>query len=151
MRARRISGADPTPIGAPPDWKEEENGHCTALFVRHDVVAGIQFKRSAWDAESGESIMLLAGAAVVLGVNAKRHPVVNMGVSELPEDFEPVVQARRFTTPSGAAAVRVEMLFPFEGGKRAFANEIVSGSFAEAVGRGVTRVEEFARSQGWTT
>src|SRR3546814_3324345 len=101
MRARKISGADPTPIGAPPNWSEEENGHCTALFVRKEKIDGIDFMRSAWDTDSGESIKTLAGAAVILGVSANEHPVVHMGVADLPEVFEPVIQARTFHDPKG--------------------------------------------------
>lgn len=150
MRARRISGADPTPIGAPPDWSEEENGHCTALFVRRARIDGIDFMQSAWDSDSGESIKTLAGAAVVLGVACHQHPVVHMGVAELPEVFEPVIQARTYHDPKGQRMVRVEMLFAHEGGSRAYANVKVDGTLADAVSTGVTRIETYARDQGWT-
>lgn len=150
MRAKRIQGADPTPIGAPPDWKEEENGHCTALFVREDVIDGVAFKHSAWEGEDGEALRMLAGASLVLGVNAKRHPVVRIGFAELPEIFEPVMQARTFTAPDGTRVCRVEMLFSHDGGKRAYANVIIDGTLADAISTGVTRIETFARKEGWS-
>lgn len=149
MRARKISGAEPTPVGAPANWSEEENGHCTALFIRKTRIDGIDFMQSAWDTDSGESIKTLAGAAVILGVSANDHPVVHIGVADLPETFEPVIQARTFHDPQGQRMVRVEMLFDHEGGSRAYAKVKIDGTLADAVSAGVTRVETFARTQGW--
>lgn len=149
MRARRITGADPIPLGAPADWKEDENGQCTALFVRREKIDGIDFMRSAWDADPGEAMKMFAGAPMIAGISGQNHAVVHYVVGELPETFEPVVMARRFTTPDGHAAVRVEMLFPDEGGRRLFANVLIDGTLADAISIGVTRVENFARNKGW--
>lgn len=151
MRVRRISGADPQPIAAPPDWNEETHGHCTALFVRRETINGIEFMRSAWEGEGGEALLILAGAAVVLGVAADRHPVVNMGVAELPDYFDPVMQSQCFVTPGGARAVRVEMLFCHDGGRKAFASVLIDGTLADAVSTGITRIEAYARKEGWIT
>lgn len=149
MRARRITGAEPKPIGAPADWKEDEHGHCTALFVRREKLDGIDFMRSAWEGDDGDVIRQLAGAGVILGVAANQHPVVHMAVGDLPEQFEPVMIARRFTTPKGEAAVHVEMIFPVEGGQRTYAKEIIATDLASAIARGVSRIEAHARNKGW--
>lgn len=150
MRAIRIAGADPRPLGAPPDWNEEEAGHCSALFIRREQIDGVHYMRSAWEVDHGEAALLYAGARLTLGVAGQQHPVVHLGVADLPDDFEPVVHARRFTHADGRPCVRVEMLFPHEGGKRAFAEVHVDGTLADAISLGVTQIEGFARKQGWT-
>jgi len=150
MRTIRIAGADPKPLGAPPDWNEAESGHCGALFVRRELIDGVHYMRSAWEVDHGEAALLYAGAKLTLGVAGQQHPVVQLGVADLPDDFEPVVHARRFTHTDGRPCVRVEMLFPHEGGQRAFANVHVDGTLADAISTGVTQIETFARKQGWT-
>lgn len=149
MRPTRISGADPTPLGAPRDWNEQESGHCAALFIRREKVGGVNYMRSAWDVDHGEAAMLYAGAKLTLGVAGTEHPVVQLGVADLPADFEPVVHAQRFTRTDGQPCVRVEMLFPHGGGMRAFANVRVDGTLADAVSTGVVQIEAFARKNGW--
>lgn len=151
MRAVRIPGADPTPLGAPADWNEERDGHCGALFIKREPINGVAFMRSAWEIEPSEAGFLFAGARLILGVQGKTHPVVHMEIGELPADFETTVHARRFTDPTGAECVRVEMLFPFgRAGKRAFANVFLSGgTLAGAVATGVQEIEQFARREGW--
>lgn len=135
MRPTRIAGADPLPLGAPPDWNEATDGPCSALFVRRENVAGVAFMRSAWEVDAAEAIYMLAGAKLTLGIAGQKHPVVALGIDPLPSDFEPVTMARRFTTPSGQAAVHVEMLFPYGGGQRAYANVLVAdGGLAAAIG-----------------
>lgn len=150
MRTIRIAGADPKPLGAPPDWNEAESGHCGALFVRRELIDGVHYMRSAWEVDHGEAALLYAGAKLTLGVAGQQHPVVQLGVADLPDDFEPVVHARRFTHTDGRPCVRVEMLFPHDGGQRAFANVHVDGTLADAISTGVTQIETFARKQGWT-
>jgi hypothetical protein len=136
MRPIRIEGAEPKPLNAPADWVEETHGHCQGLFVRREIAAGgLHLMRSAW--------------ALELGVAGQCHPVVQLSVGKLPAEFEPVVNARRWTTPDGHRMVRVEMIFPHAGGCRAFSNQPVSESFAVAVARGVQAVEEYARSVRW--
>lgn len=152
MRATRIPGADALPLGAPPDWKEDESGHCGALFVRREQIDGVAYMRSAWEVDHGEAAMLYAGARLTLGVAGNCHPVVQLGIADLPPDFEPVVHARRFNHTDGRACVRVEMLFPHGGGQRAFANVAVGDDgLAPAVAIGIDQIEKFALNQRWTS
>lgn len=152
MRPTRISGADPKPLGAPPDWVEGDAGHCGALFVRRENIGGVPFMRSAWEVDPGEAALLFAGAPLTLGVSGQLHPVVELAVGALPPDFEPMVHARRFTTPAGQAAVRVDMIFPHNGGSRAFANVLIGQTgLPAAVALGISQIEEFALKNGWTT
>jgi hypothetical protein len=148
MRAIRISGADPLPLGAPADWKEED-GHCGALFIRREVISGVHYMRSAWEVEVGEAALLYAGARLTLGIAGQCHPVVHLQVADLPADFEPVVHARRFNHTDGRPCVRVEMLFPHAGGRRGFCEEPVDGTLADAVSSGISRIEALARREGW--
>jgi hypothetical protein len=149
VRPARISGADPKPLGAPEDWSEEKHGHCGALFIRRDREAGVAYMRSAWEVEATEAAFLFAGARLTLGVAGHCHPVVHLGVGDLPADFEPTVMARRFSDMKGKPSVRVEMLFPHGGGRRGFCEVHVDGKLADAVSQGVTRIEALARREGW--
>jgi hypothetical protein len=150
MRPARISGADPRPLGAPADWSEETHGHCGALFVRREVIAGIAYMRSAWEAEAPEAQALLAGARLTLGIAGHCHPVVQLGIGDLPADFEPVMTARRFADlKTGRPKVRVEMLFPHAGGRRGFVEVPVDGELAAAVAAGVALIEQLAQHEGW--
>jgi hypothetical protein len=149
MRAVRISGADPKPLGAPDDWSEETHGHCGGLFVRRENIAGLAYMRSAWEVEAPEAALLFAGARMTLGISGWQHPVVQLGIGDLPPDFEPTVMARRFTDLSGRPAVRVEMLFPHAGGRRGFCEVHVDGTLADAVAEGIDRIEAMARREGW--
>lgn len=149
MTPRRISDADPKPIGAPADWKEEDQGTCHALWVRSEIIDGISFKRSAWEGTDIEAMQLLAGGALTLGLSVDQHPVVQIGVGELPDDFEPVMVARTFHLPSGQRCVRVETLYPNEGVQRVHAAVPIDGTLADAISIGVTRIEALARKRGW--
>ena len=149
MRAVRIQGADPIPLGAPADWSEETHGHCGALFVRRDRINGIGYMRSAWEAEATEAHLLLAGAPLHLGVAGNCHPVVQLGVGDLPVDFDPVMTARRFSDLTGRPMVHVEMVYPHGGGRRGFCDVPVDGTLADAVSTGVTRIEALAKERGW--
>lgn len=149
MRPARISGADPLPLGAPRDWNEEQHGHCAALFIRRECIDGIAYMRSSWEVESGEAALMLAGANMTLGIQGFEHPVVQLGVGQLPPDFDPVLTARRFTHVSGLPFVRVEMLFPHAGGQRGYCEVHVDGTLADAISTGVTRIEALARKEGW--
>ncbi len=149
MRPVRISGADPVPLGAPADWSEETHGHCAALFIRRERIEGIAYMRSAWEVEDSEAALLYAGARLTVGISGNMHPVVQMGFTELPPDFEPTVMARRFTASNGQPGVRVEMLFPHGGGRRGFIEVRIDGTLADAVAHGVTLIEALARKQGW--
>lgn len=148
MRPRKIEGADPKPIGAPADWKPEDQGVCHALFVRTEVIEGVTYKRSAWDVDDIEALRMLAGGALTLGLSVDHHPVVQLGTAELPEDFDPVVVSRIFHLPDGQRCVRVETLYPNEGGQRVHANVKIDGTLADAISIGVTRIENLARNRG---
>ncbi|MEJ7831307.1 MAG: hypothetical protein WKF79_00190 [Nocardioides sp.] len=150
MRPVRITGADPRPLGAPADWSEEAHGHCGALFVRREEIEGLPYMRSAWEVEDSEAALLYAGARMTLGISGHAHPVVQVGVSELPTDFQPTVMARRFTHANGQPGCRVEMLFPHGGGRRGFIEVVVDGPLSMAVAAGISLIEELARREGWT-
>jgi hypothetical protein len=149
MRAVRISGADPRPLNAPADWREETEGHCGALFIRRERISGVAYMRSAWEVEAPEALALLAGARLTLGVAGDCHPVVQLGVGDAPPDFQPVITARRFVDLKGRPAVRVEMLFPFGGGRSGFCEILIDGSMASAVAKGIILIEELAHREGW--
>lgn len=151
MRPTRIAGADPVPLGAPPDWDEATAGHCSGLFIRREEIAGVAVMRSAWEVDAAEAIYLFAGSRLTLGVSGDCHPVVSLGVDPLPPDFEPVMTARRYLSPDGVPMVRVEMLFPYGGGQRAFANvALAENDLAASVAQGVRLIEAFALKHGWT-
>lgn len=148
MRTTRIEDALPRPLGAPLNWSEQTDAHCGDLFIRPETIDGIMYMRSAWEMDAHEPLMMLAGAKLILGIAGNVHPVVNMGVDTLPQDFDPVVMARHFTTPTGEAAVRVEMLFAPS--HRATVSVMINGdTFPAAVAIGITSCEKLARSEGW--
>lgn len=152
MRPIRIAGSDERPLGAPLDWNPDKSGHCSALFIKRETVAGVPYMRSAWEVDPAEAAFLYAGARLTLGVAGQTHPVVQLGIDALPADFEPVVHARRYTDPLGRACVRVEMLFPYGGGQRGYADLAVGADgFAAAIAQGVTLIEQFALKHGWTS
>lgn len=150
MQAVRIDRANPRPLGAPGDWTEE-NGHCGGLFIREELIAGVNYMRSAWEAEPEEALLLLGGAKVLLGVAGRQHPVVSLGVGQLPPDFAPVATVRQFAALDGTPAIRVEMLFDADGGRRGFAEcrLDVGRTWAESVQFGIEQVTELARREGW--
>ena len=73
-----------------------------------------------------------------------------MTVGDLPDDFDPVVHARRLTTVTGQPCVRVEMLFPHAGGKSAYAVILIDDQgLGIAIAKGVGQIESLARREGW--
>jgi hypothetical protein len=149
MRAARISGADPTPLGAPDDWDEAQQGHCGGLFVRREMMNGVPAMRSAWEVESVEAARLFAGAPMTLAVGGICHPVVQLAVGDLPADFEPTVMARRYATGVDKWVVRVDMLFPKGDGRHGFCNVPVETTTGAAVAIAIDRIEAMARREGW--
>lgn len=137
------------PLGAPADWSEAD-GHCGALFVRREQVGGVAFMRSAWEVETAEAALFLVGARLTLGVAGHCHPVVHLQVTDLPPDFEPAMTARRFTSPDGRSCVRVEMIYPYGGHRRAYAEVEVTGGLGSAVAAGIDLIEGLAQREGWT-
>ncbi len=150
MLPTKIEG-DAIPIGAPPNWRPD-HGHCGALFVRVDQTpGGLQFMRSAWEANAEEAGWLLAGAKVQLGVSAPQHPVVQLGVGPVPDDFEPVMTVRSILD-GGQPAVRVEMMWkrPSEEARRIFCQVIMNGDQrSKAVALAIDEIEQLARSKAW--
>lgn len=152
MKPVRIAGALEKPLNAPPDWDREENGLCGALFIRPETIEGVPFMRSAWEADPEEALLLLGGAKVILGISGNRHPVGNLAIDQLPEDFQPVMTARPFAALDGTQAIRVEMLFDAQGGRRGFCEVRTEGrTYGEAVEYGVAQVIDLARKEGWVT
>lgn len=105
-------------LGAPAQWDQEQNGRCSVLHIRAEVIQGIGFLRSAWEVEGQEAGALLAGARLVLGIagmptseNQIAHPVVHLDMTDVPEDVAPSLTARQFAQPDGSQAVHVEMIF----------------------------------------
>ncbi len=120
------------------------------LFVRSEVVGGIQMLRSAWSVEQAEAGLLLAGAKVLLGIGAEVHPVVNLTVADLPEDFEPVITARRYHCADRGMVARVEGVFPCPPfGLKVWAERpIEEGKFSAAFAEAMEGVETMARETG---
>lgn len=146
MNPVRIEGAT-IALGAPDVWDEEQHGRCSTLWVRSEVDGGLPFLRSAWEVSPSEVGLLLAGAKVHLGVCAKAHPVVNLGLGPIPEDFEPPLIVER-TVHHGAAAIRVSMFFP--NAQRVWAEAYVGpDGLGAAVKLAVDQVEERAKQEGW--
>lgn len=147
----RIDNALPKPLAAPADWDPATNGHCAGLFIRVDQSDGLTYMRSAWDVQHDETLHLLAGAKMVLGISGIQHPVVNMAVDQLPEDFQPAYTVRQIVTLGGIAAARVEGLYPAKGRpQRIFVEEpIDAAGLSITVGRAIDKIEELARKNGW--
>lgn len=149
MEPVRIPGALPKPLGAPDDWTEE-NGKCRGLFIRPQMINGVHFMQSAWEASPEEAGLLLAGGKMVLGISGVQHPVVQLGVAELPEEFPPVVTARPVVDIVGNSGVQVDMLFAYGGGRRGVSRMALEGrGFATAVAEGIEQIEALARREGW--
>lgn len=152
MNPVKIDGADPRPLGAPENWNEEDNGVVARLFVRHEKFGGGNLMRSAWEVDAIEAAQLLAGSRLTLGVGGNIHPVVQLSVSPLPADFEPVLISRILTAPEGFKYVFCEMLLPVvEGGpRRVHAKALVQkGGVPEAIRLATEQIEIFAIANGW--
>lgn len=80
MEIARIEGATRT-LGAPPEWDNEKNGHCSALPIR-DVRGPDEshWMISAWQPSIEELQMLARGESIKLWIQGTLHPVVAMSV-----------------------------------------------------------------------
>ena len=138
-------------LSAPSDWKEEENGHCSALFIRDVEIDGLRYMRSAWEFTPLEAHQLLAGSKMVLGISGVTHPVCHLIVDDPPVRFDPVVVARRFTTAHGRPAVRAEQLVPGKPVRRVWCEEPVDEAegLGIAIGRAVDKMEQMIKENGW--
>jgi hypothetical protein len=125
-------------------------GGVGTLFVRAETDDGLYLLRSAWEAEQGEVGFLLAGAKLHLGINAQIHPIVNLRVSDLPEDFQPVMTARRLNCPARGPIARVEAIIPHPPhGLRIWVERPILDGFAAAFVEGVVAIVEQARERGF--
>jgi hypothetical protein len=142
----RIEG-DATRLGAPHDWNDADHGRCGALWVRLDSVDGLPFMRSAWEPEADEAGLLLAGAKVHLGICGTSHPVVQVGIGPLPEDFLPPLTVEQAVTPEGVKSVKVAMFVP--GGQRITAAATLgTDGLGPAVALAIGEIETLARAEG---
>ncbi|APR52004.1 hypothetical protein CA223_06740 [Sphingomonas koreensis] len=145
MNPARIAGAN-AELGAPQKWSAEEHGHCANLWVRREVEDGMPWMRSAWEATPNEVGLLLAGAKLELGILGQTHPVVNLGVGPLPDDFAPPMIVER-TVHQGASAVRVSMFFA--NGRRVWAEAYLEPhGLGRAVKLAIDSVENRAKQDG---
>lgn len=146
MNPVRIEGAT-IPLGKPEGWDEGEAGHCSTLWVRPDIDGGLPFLRSAWEVTVNEIGLLLAGAKVQLGVCAKQHPVVNLGLGPAPESYLPPVVVQQ-TAHHGCPAVMVLMFFPC--GQRVKSEATIGADgLGAAVKLAIDEIENFARERKW--
>lgn len=145
MMPAKIEG-ESRPIGKPKGWDQAKDGHCATLHVRDQQIGGLAFMISAWEAGPLEPGYLLAGANVHLGISAPIHPVVNMGVGPVPEDFEPVYTIKPVPHPDAKKVIRV-MRFSPKG--PIYADAFVGGAgIADAFGKAVAAIEEYAAANG---
>ncbi len=72
------------PHEAMPDAK------CGTLFIRLELIDGLQFMRSAWYPTNAELAAINAGAPIILGISTPNaHPVVHLEAGRLPSDDPP--------------------------------------------------------------
>lgn len=81
MIPARIANATRT-LGQPVDWDAETP--VGTLWIRDEMVEGVNFMRSAWTPTPAELDRLRTGATVILSIAGVSHPVVNMEVGEPP-------------------------------------------------------------------
>ena len=146
MNPAKIDG-DAIPLGKPGNWSDDDHGRCATLWVRLDVDNGVPFMRSAWDVEAEEAGWLLAGAKMQLGICGTSHPVVNLGLGPIPEDFAPPLTVQQMIQPDGARSARVTMYLPSR--MRIFAEaRIEDGGLGAAVAVAIHEIEAFGRREG---
>lgn len=155
MIPARIS--DPTTtLVAPQNWNEQAFGYCAGLPIRREEIQGVNFMRSAWEAEPDEALQLAAGGKIILGVSAPRHPVVHMVVEPPPEQLTRTTLVREEITARGQLTVVVETLFPplpglgDQASNRARCQvEVGAGGSPRAVMLAMAELEKLAVSNGW--
>lgn len=72
-------------LGAPPDWKPEEQGHCAYLAVADVDTSAGPAMLSVWEPTPEELGRLNAGAKVRLWVVGRVHPPVSLDVGQEPQ------------------------------------------------------------------
>lgn len=71
-------------FGPPANWKPE-NGSCSTLVIRDEVIEDVMFMTSLYEFTPDEVAAIGAGAHIVLGISGAVHPVVFMKITEPPE------------------------------------------------------------------
>lgn len=141
MNPVKIEG-DAFPLGKPANWNPAESGHCSTLWVRLDMDGDLPFLRSAWEVGADEAGWLLAGAKMQLGICGQSHPVVQLGLGPIPEDFEPPYIVQPIVTTEGVRAVRVTTYLPCA--QRVFAEaSIGDDGMGPAVALAIREIEAF--------
>lgn len=146
MNPVKIEG-DAIRLGAPRDWSDADHGRCSALWVRIDSVDGLPFMRSAWEPDADDAGLLLAGAKVQLGICGTTHPVVQLGLGPLPEDFIPPLTVEQAITPEGLKTVKVVM-FVRGGQKITAAATLGTDGLGPAVALAIGEIETLAAAEG---
>lgn len=155
MLPARIENPTAT-LNRPQNWNEQAFGHCAGLPIRMEEIQGVNFMRSAWEAEPDEALYLAAGGKIILGVSAPRHPVVLMVVEPPPEQLTRTTLVREEINQHGRLTVVVETLFPPLPGlgdqttNRARCQvEVGDGGSSRAVWVAMEELEKLAVAQGW--
>lgn len=74
-------------FGAPEGVSDKD---VLTLFIRSEQMGAFRFMRSAWFPDNDEIKAIVAGAPILLGISSPNaHPIVNMGVGEIPGDDLP--------------------------------------------------------------
>jgi hypothetical protein len=73
-------------FGPPAGWTPEKDGECGTLEIADvEDAHGHPFMESLWRPDPEELAALNAGAAIVLGISGRTHPVVYVGVTAAPQ------------------------------------------------------------------
>jgi len=74
-------------LGKPTDWDDAENGPCVGLPILdyEEPSTGVKYMISLWEPSPEELKAIIAGAPIKLWVCGVAHPVVALGVGEVPE------------------------------------------------------------------
>lgn len=79
-------------LGVPPEWDSTKQGACSALpIIDYKDDAEQPWMMSVWRPSAEDLAMLNAGHGLSLHVLGTSHPVVGLGLTELPLTDEPNV------------------------------------------------------------
>lgn len=80
MIPARVEGATRW-LGAPRDWRPEENGDCSHLAIRDDFLdGGMPVMISAWEPTPAEIQKIIEGKPIYLQICGSAHPPVAVWV-----------------------------------------------------------------------
>ena len=77
-------------IGKPKDWDEEKDGYCGGLPIRIERRGDMAFFVSHLEPSPDELEAIKAGAPIEIAISSPQHPVLQMGVGDVPGLLEPV-------------------------------------------------------------